>query len=243
MAQNKLGCCPKSPWPITMRLRRRQSEPGVRLSASPSSQKTGRIPNPPPSHFHRVCEAMSAIITFQSPILHGFPISNVLDEHGAWLYSRYVPDLVLLLHLRDQVLRQLTHDLGGVHSLHISIQPLPLCHPALARLGERDEAFEDGRGAVVDLFVAAREAEELFAVGTSFSLEALHEKSQYKLHVQFVRRGRGLRRGLLEGDVDVRFAPSRSSRPCMRATGASGLAGHSFATSCPDDKVLSCFAV
>lgn len=49
-------------------------------------------------------------------------------------------------------------------------------------------------------------------------------------------------RGCVEGlevDVDVRFAPSRSSRPCMHATGASGLAEHSFVTSCLADKILS----
>lgn len=110
-----------------------------------------------------------------------------------WLYLRYVPDLVLLLHLRDQVLRQLAHDLGGVHALDVSVQTLPLGHPALARLGERDEAFEDGRGAVVDLFVAAREAEELFAVGASLSLETLHEQSQHRRQAGFVSYDRRLR--------------------------------------------------
>lgn len=102
------------------------------------------------------------------------------------MYLRYVADLVLLLHLRDQILGQLAHDLGGVYTLNVSVQPLPLCDPALAWLSERDEAFVDGRGAVVDLFVAACEAEELFTIGASFPLEALDNKSQYRLQAQFV---------------------------------------------------------
>lgn len=86
---------------------------------------------------------------------------------------RDVGNPVLLLYRGPHVVRQLARDLGGVDTADVAIQALPLCHPRLAGVGERDEPFKDLRRAAVDLVGRALQVQELFAVGAAFVAEAL----------------------------------------------------------------------
>ena len=63
-----------------------------------------------------------------------------------------------------------THNSGhlrGIHAGHVAIKALPLGNPALLWVGQSDEPFEDGRGAVGDVgLVGALHLEEV-AVGAA----------------------------------------------------------------------------
>lgn len=86
---------------------------------------------------------------------------------------RDIRNSILLLYRRPHVVRQLARHLGRVDAAHVAVQPLPLGHPRLARVGQRDEALKDLRCAAVDLIGRALQVQELFAVGAALVAEAL----------------------------------------------------------------------
>jgi hypothetical protein len=91
-------------------------------------------------------------------------------------YLRDICDSVLLLDGGAHLLGQLARDLCGVDALDVGVQALPLCDPALGRVGQGDEPFKDLRRARVDGVRVALEVEVLFAVGAAFVSEALKEE-------------------------------------------------------------------
>ncbi len=88
---------------------------------------------------------------------------------------RDVRQPILLLDGRPDIVRQLPRHLGRVDAAHVLVQALPLGHPRLGRVGERDEPLEDLGRAAVDLVRRALEVEKLLAVWAALVAKALGE--------------------------------------------------------------------
>lgn len=80
---------------------------------------------------------------------------------------------ILLLQHGADLVWQLAEDLVGVGAADVAVEAVVFGYPGLGRVGDGDEALEDGRGAGLDLLAGALEVEELFAVGAAFVSETL----------------------------------------------------------------------
>lgn len=86
---------------------------------------------------------------------------------------RNIRDAILFLKGRPHVIGQLARHLGRVHAAHVLVQPLPLCHPRLARVGQRDEPLKHLRRTALDLVRRPLQMEELLAVWAALVTKAL----------------------------------------------------------------------
>lgn len=87
--------------------------------------------------------------------------------------SRYVPNVEFFQQVRDDVLRQGAHDLGGIGALDVFVDALPLGHPGAGWVGHGDEALVDGRGTEFYVVLVAGDVKVLLAVGAAVALELL----------------------------------------------------------------------
>jgi hypothetical protein len=108
--------------------------------------------------------------------------------------SRHVFDAIVFKHIQD-LLRQCPDNLDRVYPLDILCQPLPSCHPRSFGVVQRDEAFEDLRGAFCDGVSRVTQAEYLFAIGAA-------------VLVEFLRRARG------QGQADITAQDERLTCSC-----------------------------
>lgn len=67
----------------------------------------------------------------------------------------------------------ISHNLYGVHARDIALEPLISSHPGFRVVDKCNESFEYRRGAVIDLFGIALEADSHLTVGASFANEFL----------------------------------------------------------------------
>lgn len=95
------------------------------------------------------------------------------DRTKEWGDLRDILYPVLIFNHLPYVIRKLTRDFDGVEPRDVAIEALPLGDPALAGVGEGDDALEDLGGAALDLVLGAGEVEEFFAVGAAFVAESL----------------------------------------------------------------------
>lgn len=94
-----------------------------------------------------------------------------VDLGGASVTRDVLYPILIFNHL-PYVIWKLPRDLDCVEARDVAIKALPLGDPALAGVGEGDDALEDLGGAALNLVLGAGEVEEFFAVGAAFVAES-----------------------------------------------------------------------
>ena len=89
-------------------------------------------------------------------------------------HSRDILYPILILKHGPNLIRQLARNFNGIQARNISIQTLPLCHPRLGRVRDRNDAFKHLRRTALNLVLGSGKMKKVFAIRASFITETLY---------------------------------------------------------------------